>query len=77
MKQIGKRGRKWLAFRREYLKGKATHEGYYLCHDCQRWVTDVDLHHLQGRGSHPDLVYDPENIVMLDRKCHQLRHNQR
>lgn len=31
---------------------------------------EINAHHLYSRNSHPDLVYDPDNIVTLCKKCH-------
>lgn len=37
--------------------------------------TDIDLHHMMGKGAHENLRNDPENWIALNRKEHEEFHN--
>lgn len=36
------------------------------------YESPITLHHAERRGSHPDKIYDPENLVPLCAVCHAL-----
>lgn len=41
------------------------------CHDPRK---RPDVHHIKGRGSHPELRYELSNLVSLCRACHNKEH---
>jgi hypothetical protein len=49
------------------------------CQGCGRWFPDEMLcgHHVESRGSRPDLELDPENGVALCFECHAAVHGGR
>lgn len=77
LKKIGKRTRKWQAFRQDFLSTRKNEYGLWDCEDCGISLSSPDVHHLKSRGSRADLVYDPKNLVILCRPDHQRRHGQR
>lgn len=77
LRRIGKEGRRWLTFRKDYLESHKDDDGYLYCADCGTPLTSPDLHHLKGRGAYPQLRYEESNIVALCRADHQRRHGQR
>lgn len=62
---------KWLKFRKAFLKGKKNFEGYYICQHCGRWLENIEVDHIKGRGSHPELVFDKNNLQLLCNSCHR------
>lgn len=72
IRKVGKKGLKWIAFRRNYLKHHpANHQGYYTCFYCQRWIkeAEITLDHYIPRSRRPDLVFDESNIVLCCGSC--------
>lgn len=67
---LGKRDMEWLKFRRKFLQGKKNFEGYYICAHCFGWFKDITVDHIQRRGSHPELTYEPSNLQLLCASCH-------
>jgi 5-methylcytosine-specific restriction endonuclease McrA len=44
-------------------------------HTCQRCGGEgTDAHHLLTKGSHIELEFDPRNLLLLCRSCHQSAH---
>lgn len=74
IKQVGKITKQWRVFREEYF---TRHPGNWLnqhmCAHCGNWFpkAQIDLDHIQGRGSHPELRFEDANIQKLCRTCHQ------
>lgn len=70
IRQIGKEGRKWLAFRKKFLKGKEEWDGRYLCSLCKIPTEFIEIDHIQKRSSHPELKYEVSNLRLICRRCH-------
>ena len=51
-------------------KAAQTHEGYYICEYCMRWVESGEVHHIKSKGSGGDDVM--ENLIFLCWVCHRL-----
>ena len=69
MKDKGKR--EWNRVRREYIKKYPPNfQGYHVCSLCGKWVTHIDIDHIQKRGSHPELISDFSNLRKVCRSCH-------
>lgn len=69
---IGSKTRKWLAFRRRWMKHhKPNHEGYYICYLCQKWVkpNEMELDHMEARSRAEDKVFDEHNIRPACHDC--------
>lgn len=65
MRQLGKKGKQWLAFRKKWLfNHPPNHEGFYTCYICKRWIkaNEVTLDHIKSRSRHPELVFDEDNM---------------
>ena len=68
----------WRAFRVSYIRERIA-EGTYHCDDCGKLFlkrfggTSPELHHKQKLCDHPDLKFDPDNILMLHKTCHAIR----
>lgn len=65
---------KWGRFRKKYLRKHEQWDGTHLCEKCYRPIENPDLHHKKPRSTHPHLIYEPDNIKILCRPCHQKRH---
>lgn len=63
--------RAWLTFRANYLQGKKTFEGYYICELCGLWIEYCEVDHIQKRSLRPDLVLDASNLRILCGPCHK------
>lgn len=74
IRQVGKRGRRWLALRRRLLAGARNHEGYYVCTLCGAWVERIELDHIAKRSLAPGRVLDPSNVRLICASCHRGRH---
>jgi hypothetical protein len=55
----------------------------YLCQWCLKQdrttalgqqPNDYAVHHIKSVKKHPDLVYDPDNLVSICRECHDAHH---
>lgn len=64
------KSQKWSKFRAKFLKDKRTHEGYYVCESCNRWVYAITVDHKKKRSTHPELVFEPDNLQLLCIDCH-------
>jgi 5-methylcytosine-specific restriction endonuclease McrA len=65
-RQVGKKGQKWLAVRREWIKNNPPdHSGYWYCYYCQCALTydTLTIDHVIARSRRPDLQYDLSNLV--------------
>jgi 5-methylcytosine-specific restriction protein A len=56
----------------------------YLCQWCLKQdrttalgqqPNDFAVHHIQDAAQHPELVYNPDNLVAICRECHDAHHN--
>lgn len=66
------RSKAWLACRRAILQERI------LCADCKAINVEtvaVDVHHDKPRATHPELAYEPSNLVALCKRCHTRREN--
>lgn len=66
MKRIGKQGQKWIRFRAQWFKDNP---GPYFCYYDGEPLkrNEVELDHALSRSRHPELRFDPNNIVV---SCH-------
>ena len=62
--------KEWLKYRKNFLKDKRNHEGYYVCEKCERWVEYIEVDHIIKRSIAPDRVLDPTNLRLLCHDCH-------
>lgn len=63
-------GYRWEQFRKFYLTE------YPLCNDCEqsgRVTPAAELHHVMKVADHPELQFDPLNIMALCKSCHSKR----
>lgn len=67
----GKQTKKWLAFRRQYLKKHQNWYGLWNCERCQAVTEYPELDHIKKRSTHPELKYDEDNIQLLCKPCHR------
>ncbi len=75
MRTRGTRTLEWQRFRRQYLRGKRNHEGYYVCERCGRWSERIELHHRRKRSLAPELRLEPRNIELVCHRCHLRVHH--
>lgn len=40
-----------------------------LCEVCSKKA--VDIHHIKGKGKHPELIENLDNLIALCRNCHE------
>ena len=48
-----------------------------VCQDCRTRGSKgnpLTIHHIMPRSKYPKLVNDPDNLVLLCRRCHDIRH---
>lgn len=64
--------RKWLAFRAKFLKDKKNFQGYYICENCERGFTHIEVDHIVKRSIDPSRVYDESNLRLLCHECHEI-----
>lgn len=75
-KQAGKRATEYKNFRDQVAIPFLTENFGYKCARCG--VTDnLDVDHIQGRGSHPELKMNLTNLQFLCRSCHQQKTDRR
>lgn len=76
-KRARNRGRsEWLKARRQWVKSNPpNHQGYWECGICGRWVheDEMELDHIEKRGSHPEKVFEQENLRPTHPLCNQER----
>jgi len=72
VRQIGKIGRRWREFRKEWLRNNPPP---YQCGICGRYVSeeDVVLDHIISRSRRPDLRFDVENIQPSCYTCNTIK----
>lgn len=68
---IGKIGKRWIEFRKQWLKDNPSKDGYYICAGCGYPVheEEVVLDHILPRSFRPDLRFDPSNIQPMHWHC--------
>ena len=67
----GKETKKWLAFRKEFLKSRENWHGVYNCEICMKATEYPELDHIKKRSTHPELKYEESNIQLLCKFCHR------
>lgn len=70
MKRIGRKSKKWLQFRREYLKKHRNEWGTFNCTVCHIEIPYPEVDHIKKRSTHPELVFDESNLQILCHWCH-------
>lgn len=81
LKAKGEKSKKWEQFRNAKAEKDRDDEGFLYCQDyllglprCNAYGPSLDLHHIIGRDTRPDLVYVDSNLVWLVRECHEKVH---
>lgn len=72
--QFGKHAKAWAAFRDKVAKPYLDMKFGHVC--AVAWCTEtknLDVDHIKGRGSHPRLRYDVNNLQYLCRNHHRLK----
>lgn len=80
IQQQGKTAKEWLQTRREWVKlNPPNHQGFWVCGLCGRWVheSEMELDHIEPRGSHPELRYEHSNLQPTHIACNRLKGSQR
>lgn len=72
IKSVGKQGRKWLTFRRNFLKKRANWYGAWECEHCHKECLYVEVDHIKKRSTNPELKYEETNLAILCRNCHRI-----
>lgn len=76
MRQVGKRGLEWLAFRREWIKNHPPdYRDSWPCGICGQPVYKIgmELDHIKKRGSNAELRLDDDNVRPTHSYCNQSR----
>lgn len=61
--KVGKQGKKTAAAVAKWKKTqKPTHEGYFICYMCGKWVPYLTAEHVKSKTHRPDLRTDPSNF---------------
>lgn len=55
-------------------KGYETAPCHFCGRFCERGERQAEVHHLQKRSTHPELRYDPTNLVIACLGCHRKEH---
>jgi 5-methylcytosine-specific restriction endonuclease McrA len=76
MKPIGKQGRKYQEFRNTVAYPYLVATFGEKCAICKQPGKNLDVDHIQKRGSHPELKYELSNLQLLCRRCHNIKDNQ-
>ena len=65
-------GRRWRHTRMSVLRRDG-----YQCQMCRRYGRTVDateVHHIKHVDDHPDLAFEPGNLISLCKACHNKQH---
>lgn len=63
---------RWKKFRQKVLRRDG-----YMCRRCRRYGRRreaTEVHHIKHVDEHPELAYDPGNVVSLCHACHNAQH---
>lgn len=73
IKPTGKIGKRWIKFRKQWLKDNPPINLFYTCGICGRPVhkDDVVLDHIQPRSYRPDLRFEATNIQPAHYWCNK------
>lgn len=72
MRTKGKVGLQWDKTRALWKKlNPPNHQGYYVCHICNRWVAadEMELDHVRARTRRVDLRFDLSNLLPAHHDC--------
>ena len=59
------------------LRASVMRRDGYMCQNCKRYGRHREaqtVHHIQHLDEHPELAYDPKNLVSLCAECHNKAH---
>lgn len=75
IKPVGKVGKRWIEFRKQWFRDHPSFDGYYICGICRQPIPEdeVVLDHIQPRSYRPDLRFEPSNIQPAHQSCNQIK----
>ena len=65
----GRQTKKWLAFRKQFLKKHTNFYDCWNCWHCKKVTQYPIVDHIQKRSTHPELRYVEENLQILCEVC--------
>ena len=67
----GPQTKKWLAFRRQFLKKHVNWYDCWNCWHCQKVTQYPEVDHIDKRSTNPESKYDEDNLQILCTPCHR------
>jgi len=72
IQRVGKQGRKTInAVAKWKRTQKPTHEGYFICYICSKWVPYLEAEHVKSKARHPNRRTDPTNLKPTCDDCNR------
>lgn len=71
LNRIGRKTRKWIAFRGNFLDKRKNGWGSWNCEHCFQETHYPEVDHIKKRSTNPELVFDESNLQVLCHACHQ------